>query len=250
MFAGPVVTSIAKPVSGGLGNFLSGAMPAIGQLVGGLFGRSGQSSANKKNLQIAREQMAFQERMSNTAYQRAAADLEAAGLNRILALGNPASSPSGALATMQNPNAALAERIGSGVNSALAGRRLRQELYNMQAQEDALESKSALDHESALTQINTRQLQDEQKALIRAQTSEANARANVANAQAVIQGTHAELYDMIGPALAAMEKAFPMIGPFVRPIADAFKKKPQGKTQTTRFGPSGQYQGGSITTRQ
>lgn len=63
----------------------------------------GQTSANEKNLQIAREQMAFQERMSNTAYTRAAKDLQNAGLNRILALGNPASSPQGASATMQNP---------------------------------------------------------------------------------------------------------------------------------------------------
>lgn len=45
----------------------------------------------------ARNQMLFQERMSNTAYQRAREDMEKAGINpMIAALGNGASSPSGA----------------------------------------------------------------------------------------------------------------------------------------------------------
>jgi len=48
----------------------------IGEIIGGLISKSGQSSANRANLNIAREQMKFQERMSNTAYQRSAADLK------------------------------------------------------------------------------------------------------------------------------------------------------------------------------
>jgi hypothetical protein len=80
-----------------------------GNLIGGLFGRSGAKRQNAANLQIAREQMAFQERMSNTAYQRSTKDLEAAGLNRILALGSPSSSPQGASATMVNENEMAAQ---------------------------------------------------------------------------------------------------------------------------------------------
>lgn len=95
-----------------------GGLGALGSVAGGLIGSSGQANANKENIRLAREQMRFQERMSNTAYQRAATDMEAAGLNRILALGSPASTPGGALATMGNELAPLGEGVGSAVQSA------------------------------------------------------------------------------------------------------------------------------------
>ena len=107
-------------------------------VLGGLFGRSGQKAANAANIQLAREQMAFQERMSNTAVTRGMMDLKRAGINPILAGKFDASTPAGALATMGNPNANLAANLaGSGdrvINSALAMKRNKKELELMDAQ--------------------------------------------------------------------------------------------------------------------
>lgn len=87
------------------------AKMAIGPLVGGAVSAFGQNSANETNRQLAREQMAFQENMSNTAYQRSMADMEKAGLNPMLAfMKGGASTPGGATAKMENV-AEGAERV-------------------------------------------------------------------------------------------------------------------------------------------
>lgn len=114
MFGGIAAGSSAKTLAGLAGK----ALPVIGNVLGGLFGSSGQDSANRMNYRIAQENRAFQERMSSTAYQRAAQDLQKAGLNRILALGSPASTPTGATAKMENTKAMLGQAVQTAALTA------------------------------------------------------------------------------------------------------------------------------------
>ncbi len=113
---------------------IAAGISAGGSLLGGAMQDKGTRAANKQNLKIAREQMAFQERMSSTAYQRSAKDLTAAGLNRILALGSPASSPSGAIATMQSETAGKGEALKTGTASALQAKIAQTEFERLKAQ--------------------------------------------------------------------------------------------------------------------
>lgn len=130
---------------GGLISAFAPALPFLGAGLNYLGGRE-QRSADVANRDV---QHAFQERMSNSAVSRHATDMANAGLNRILAAGGSASSPSGSTFAAKS----LTE---GAVSSAVALRRMQKEIEQADANIDLTKAQTTrVKHGAASGAIGT-----------------------------------------------------------------------------------------------
>lgn len=132
-----------------------------GAIAGAVLGYLGQKQANDANVEQAGINRDFQANMSGTAYQRAVGDMQAAGLNPMLAYSQGgASTPIGGMPQVQN---ALGAGVASGQQTAQTWQAIQQakataaQVENIKAQTDKTRSET-MEHKlnTALLVANTR----------------------------------------------------------------------------------------------
>lgn len=117
-----------------------------GTIGAGLFG---QSQTNQMQAQMMQQQQGFQEMMSNSAYQRASADMTKAGLNPMMMFssGSAASTPAGAPASPNVRSGLDADAMQKAISSATQAKVANATIDNLVAQNAKIKAETLTEAE-------------------------------------------------------------------------------------------------------
>jgi len=220
-------------------SILPAVIGAAGSLIGGRSSARAQARANETNIQLSRENRAWEEMMSNTAYQRGTEDMIRAGINPMLAVSQGgASTPNTSAATVQ-PVDAMGKGIASAADKAanavatslslerartennILDEKLKQERLTTNEQialKDVGQVARTIEEREASTRLRVdeariksieRQIAEQ---TIGANVSSAQARATLANQEVNLNEIRAILMKLDIPEKQAMAKWFETIG--------------------------------------
>lgn len=257
---------------------IAAGIGAAGNLAGGLISSGGAASQNSAsqayalqnmrennqfNAEQARINREFQERMSNSAYQRAMADMRLAGLNPILAYQQGgAGTPGGAQGTATQATGAqfnnAMEGVGHGVTSAAKGASRNLELQNLQAQTANTVTQSGLNNanknlsdantikanqDTATSAANAAKANAETANIIASSDNPAalrrqmDANANASNAAAGFSAAQTKQLEQFGPGRIGQESSglIKIIKQGLNTMGDSYIKPKDTKTTTPTF---------------
>lgn len=175
------------------GALAAGAMDIAGGIITNAQNRQNAEDADGRTTAMAREQMAFQERMSNTAYQRSTADMKAAGINPMLAFSQGgASTPSGAGGS-GSTGAPTDNFINKGVASALEARRLKKDIEGQDGLLQLQAAQKAQADTQASANISTAKAAEAQAGKAKSETDILDAQKGAVKAESALRTKTAEI---------------------------------------------------------
>lgn len=119
-----------------VGNIFKTVASPVTSVLGSILGYQGQKETNQANIDQTQAARDWEERMSNTAYQRSRKDLEAAKMNPILAaIKGGASTPNVSAAQVENPSKFIAEGGTNAANISLQNKSIEQSVMTNKALE-------------------------------------------------------------------------------------------------------------------